>query len=264
MLCRGTLVWISLAVVAQISRPVAAQETEVQPPTRNSHYQKHEFTGKESGKLSYWLMRPATIEPEKKYPLVLALHGRGGNTEAASVLGSDALRKDHPCFVLAPAATRAGVWAVPANLARLRGQPQLPLALEALNKVMADHPIDPHRVYVTGQSMGGFGTYGALAASPQVFAAAMPICGGWDVTQAAKFKDIPLWAFHGDADTTVPVERSREMVESLKRAGGTPKYTEYAGVGHNSWSRTYASPETWQWLFAQKRRTTPEAGPGPR
>lgn len=230
-----------------------AQHADVEPPTRSPHYQQREFTGKDGAKLNYWLMSPAQMEAGKKYPLVLALHGRGGNTEAATVLGNEAMRRDYPCFVLAPAATRAGVWAVPADFERLRGRPQLPLALEALVKVIEENPIDRQCVYVTGQSMGGFGTFGALAASPQTFAAAVPICGGWSTADAAKMKDVAIWVFHGDADKTVPVELSRKMVEALKQAGGAPKSTEYPGVGHNSWSRTYASPETWQWLFAQRR-----------
>jgi predicted peptidase len=247
---RALLAFVSLTALSASGG--FAQDAE-RPPTRNPHYQQHEITGKDGAKLSYWLMSPARIEAPTKYPLVLALHGRGGNTEAAAVLGSDELRQTHPCFVLAPAATRSGVWTLPAEAAGLRGRPQLPLALEALAKVMAEQPIDPDRIYVTGQSMGGFGTFGALAASPQSFAAAIPICGGWTPADAARMKDVPIWAFHGDADTTVPVERTRQMIDALKQAGASPKYTEYAGVGHNSWSRAYASPETWQWLFAQRR-----------
>jgi predicted peptidase len=104
--------------------------------------------------------------------------------------------------------------------------------------------------------MGGFGSFGAVALSPQTFAAAIPICGGWAPGDAAKMKDVALWVFHGDADGTVPVERSRSMVEALKQAGGSPKYTEFPGVGHNSWSKAYALPETWEWLFAQRRQST--------
>lgn len=233
---------------------VWAQADTVSPPTRSEHYQRHEFTGADGEKLSYWLMSPAKVEPGQKYPLVLALHGRGGNTEGATVLGSAALRSKYPCFVLAPAVSRNGVWAVPGDFRGLRGKHVLPLVLAALEQVKQDHPIDADRVYVTGQSMGGFGSFGAIATSPSTFAAAIPICGGWDPQDAEKMKAVPLWVFHGDADTTVPVQRSRSMVEAITAAGGTPKFTEYPGVGHNSWSKTYASPETWEWLFAQQRK----------
>jgi predicted peptidase len=243
----------SIAVLVALAATACLAQNDVQPPTRSPHYQRHDFKGKEGGTLSYWLMKPAMLEAGKKYPLVLALHGRGGNTEAASVLASEAMRRDYPCFVMAPASGRMAMWAVPTDFNRLRGEPLLPRALEALAAVIAEHPIDADRVYVTGQSMGGFGTYGALAASAQTFAAAMPICGGWNPSEAAKMKDVPLWIFHGAKDTTVPVERSRQMVEAIKAAGGQPKYTEYADLGHNSWSRAYAAPATWQWLFAQRR-----------
>jgi predicted peptidase len=242
------------ATVSFVAPFATAQEQDVKPPTRSERYQKHEFTPKNGAKLSYWLLTPETVEPGKRYPLVLALHGRGGNTEAAGVLAGDEMRKQYPCYVLAPAVSRREVWAVPADLGKLPGEHRLPAVLEALEQVKKDHSIDADRVYVTGQSMGGFGSFGAIAASPGTFAAAIPICGGWNPADAEKMKGVALWVFHGDADGTVPIEHSRKMVEALKQAGGEPKFTEYPGVGHNSWSRTYASPETWEWLFAQRRQ----------
>lgn len=231
-----------------------AQDTAVKPPTRSDQYERVEFKSADGTPLSYWLLKPQTIEADKQYPLVLALHGRGGNTEAATVLATPEMQKKYPCFVLAPAVTRANTWAVPDDFRKLRGKQMLPVVLEAVKSVSQKYPIDTHRVYVTGQSMGGFGTFGAIAASPQTFAAAIPICGGWDPADAEKMKDVPIWVFHGDADGTVPVDRSRKMVAAIKEAGGSPKLTEYPGVGHNSWSKTYAAAETWEWLFAQRRK----------
>jgi predicted peptidase len=89
--------------------------------------------------------------------------------------------------------------------------------------------------------------------SPQIFAAAIPVCGGWDPADAEKMKDVPLWVFHGEADGTVQAERSRSMIDAIKQAGGSPKYTEYPGMGHNSWLKAYAAASTWEWLFAQRR-----------
>jgi len=234
--------------------PAFAQRPEPESPVGSPLYAKHEFTSPDGVKLDYWLLSPAKIEPGKKYPLVFALHGRGGNTTAASVLAKDDMREKYPCFVLAPSTTRQGVWGLPKNAARLTGKPMLPTALLVLEKLKAEQPIDADRVYVTGQSMGGFGTFAALAASPQTFAAAIPVCGGWAIEDAAKMKDVPLWAFHGDKDPTVPVERSRDMIEAIKKAGGSPKLTEYPGMGHSSWIPTYASDETWKWMFAQTRK----------
>ncbi len=246
--------WIACLTLV-FATPVAfSQRNQSKAPTNSKHYDKHAFKAKDGTAIDCWLMKPANIEEGKTYPLVLALHGRGGNTTAATVLGSATMRRKYPCFVLAPASTRAGVWALPRDFAKLKGKQMLPAALEALEFVKTKHPIDADRVYVTGQSMGGFGSFGAIALSPKTFAAAVPICGGWSAKDADKMKNVPIWVFHGDADRTVPVERSRTMIEAIKKAGGQPKYTEYKGVGHNSWSKAYNDDETWKWMFAQTRK----------
>ena len=242
---------IGLATAA--FRECWAQMDVVKPPTRSQQYKQLEFESKEGVELSYWVMTPVKVDRQKKYPLVLALHGRGGNTEAATVLGSAEMREKYPCFVIAPAVSKSAVWSVPKEFRKLKGKQLLPAALEVLEVVKNEYPIDSTRVYVTGQSMGGFGTFGAIAASPQTFAAAIPVCGGWDPADAERMKSVKIWVFHGGSDRTVPVERSRNMVEAIKQAGGSPKYTEYPDVGHNSWSKTYASSSTWDWLFAQRR-----------
>ena len=115
-----------------------------------------------------------------------------------------------------------------------------------------EYSIDPQRIYLTGLSMGGYGTWDLLARKPDLFAAGVPVCGGGDESTAEKFAKVPVWVFHGDKDTAVPVGRSRTMVEALKKAGGHPKYTEYAGVGHNPWDKAYADPKLMNWLFKQK------------
>lgn len=240
--------------LAQPPAPAQREADAVRPPVQSRHYTKHTFTAEDGRKVDYWLMTPAKIEPGKKYPLVLTLHGRGGNTTAAGILASEAMRAEYPCFVLAPAVGREQVWALPADFARLRGDAMMPVVLAALAQVQKQHPIDADRIYVTGQSMGGFGTFGALAASPGTFAAAIPICGGWRPGDAAKMKDVPIWVFHGDADRTVPVDRSRVIVEALRAAGGQPKYSELKGVAHNSWEPAYNDPATWKWLFSQRRQ----------
>ncbi len=249
-------IFLTLACAVKTCR---AQSAEVSSPTQSPRYERQEFKAQDGTQLSFWLMKPGSLTEGKKYPLVLALHGRGGNSAAAAELAGSELRKEYPCFVMAPAVTRQQVWAVPGGFRQLPGQQMLTVVLEALEKVKADYPIDADRVYVTGQSMGGFGSFGAIAVSPETFAAAIPICGGWDPKDAAKMKTVPIWVFHGDMDTTVPVERSRTMVEAIKAAGGSPRYTEYPGVGHNSWSKTYASADTWKWLFSQRRQSNRNA-----
>jgi predicted peptidase len=113
--------------------------------------------------------------------------------------------------------------------------------------------VDPDRVYLTGLSMGGYGTWSLAAAHPERFAAIVPICGGGNPADAAKLASLPVWVFHGAKDPTVPLERSKEMVEAIKSAGGNPRFTIYPEAGHDSWTETYNNPELYQWLLEQKK-----------
>jgi predicted peptidase len=128
----------------------------------------------------------------------------------------------------------------------------LTLTRELLASLQKEYRIDSKRFYVTGLSMGGYGTWDLITRTPDLFAAAAPICGGADETLAAKVTKLPIWVFHGDKDGVVKPLRSRNMVAAIEKAGGKPKYTEYPGVDHNSWTQTYANPEFMAWLFAQR------------
>jgi predicted peptidase len=137
---------------------------------------------------------------------------------------------------------------------RWRDEP-LEAALKALEEAMNEFNVDQDRVYVTGVSMGGFGSFLLAAADPGRFEAIVPVCGGGvPSTMAEPLKDMPIWAFHGAADDVVPVQRSREMVEAIRAAGnGRLRYTEYAGIGHESWLLAYEEEELPGWLFGQSR-----------
>jgi predicted peptidase len=115
--------------------------------------------------------------------------------------------------------------------------------------------VDEKRIYLTGLSMGGYGAWELAMRQPTRFAALAPICGGGDESQAAILKDIPVWAWHGDADPAVPVERSRRMIEAIKTAGGKPRYSELPGVGHDSWTPAYTRADgVVPWLFEQVKK----------
>jgi predicted peptidase len=203
--------------------------------------------------IRYGWLAPKKIESGKKYPVVLCLHGAGGNSVAAVVLEKKNMRERYPCFVLAPNAL-PGIWASVPGIRRTEtGDQKLPLAIEALKAEMETNPIDPARVYVTGQSLGGVGSWASIARYPQLFAAAVPVCGAWTLADVPKMIDIPVWAFHGEKDTTVAVRFSRELTAALTRAGGTAKYTEYPDVGHNSWTKAYDDQAMWEWLFSQQK-----------
>ncbi len=211
-----------------------------------------EYKDSKGTKLRYAILKPAKIKPETKYPLVVSLHGAGGrgsekwqgNCAANRALGNPERRQKYPCYIIAPTVDRNQRW---------DGAP-LAALIELIKSSLKKHPIDPTRIYVTGQSMGGAGTYSAILAEPNLFAAAVPVCGRGQPDQAKKIIHLPIWIFHGEKDSVVPTRHSREMVEALKKAGGKPIYTEYAGVRHNSWDPAYAEEKLWAWLFAQKRK----------
>lgn len=228
------------------------------------------FTGGEyqQEKFKYRLLKPAKIEPGKKYPLVVFLHGageRGDDNRAQlkyfpALMATAAQREKYPCFVLAPQCRTDKRW-VEVDWDAKDSKPQakepgsqMKVAMTALDDILREHPVDTKRLYLTGLSMGGYGTWDWAAREPKRFAAAAPICGGGDERTAELLKVLPIWCFHGDADTAVPVERSRRMIEAIQKAGGHPKYSELKGVGHDSWTPAYNDPKTLEWLFEQAKR----------
>ena len=186
------------------------------------------------------------------WPLVLFLHGageRGSNLADVTRIGLPKLIADgkkYPFAVVAPQCPVGGWW----DAFVLHG-----LVLD----VQKQYGFDPDRTYVTGLSMGGFGTWDLITRYPGLFAAAAPICGGGDAFVAgytARLKHLPVWAFHGEADPVVPVARTREMVATLRSLHNPDlKETIYPGVGHDSWNKAYAEPELFPWLLAQHRGT---------
>ena len=212
--------------------------------------------------LKYRLFKPEAVEG--KVPLVLFLHGAGerGDDNAAQtrhgVKAFLAQQPKRPHVLVAPQCPKNRKWSDVDWFAPTHKTPDKPsepmaLVMELLDVLPTELPVDPKRIYVTGLSMGGYGTWDLLARRPGLFAAAVPICGGGDETSAAAISKVPQWIFHGDKDTVVKPERSRNMVEALKKAGGEPKYTEFPGVGHNSWDKAYADPALFEWLFARTK-----------
>jgi predicted peptidase len=201
-------------------------------------------------KVPYLLFLPEDYgKADKQWPVIIFLHGAGeSGTDLAKVKkhGPPKIvenKKDFPFIVVSPQAPSFKVgWQV-----------------EALDALLADllakYKIDPDRVYLTGLSMGGGGTWMWATAHAERFAAIVPICGYKnDPKQAAKLKDLPVWVFHGAKDKSVPLSRSEEMVNALKDAGGNVKLKIYPDAGHDSWTETYNNPELYSWLLEQKRK----------
>lgn len=204
----------------------------------------------------YIVFVPHDYDGTKAYPVILFLHGsgetKGGKQQPVDVGIGPAIRKREktfPFITIIPQSEKR-TWMV--------GTDDGNRALAMLDSVMKEYKTDKNRVYLTGLSMGGFGTWSLAAAEPQRWAAIVPVCGAIRLhtpQQAAeKIKDIPCWAFHGDMDNSVKVEGSRDMIAALKKAGGIPKYTEYPGVGHNSWDKAYDTDELYTWLLEQKKK----------
>ncbi len=219
----------------------------------------------------YSIYVPRTYDPSKRWPVILFLHGSGER-------GTDGLRSTQ---IGVAAAIRANPEQVPAIVVF----PQAPLetrwlgepadaAMAALDATITEFRGDSDRVYLTGLSMGGYGTYHLALAHPDTFAALVVVCGGLlphETTTAVQqspltrsaadpyaftahaLRSLPIWICHGDVDTVVPVEESRRMVEQLRREGADVRYSEYPGVGHNAWDRAYGEPELWRWLLSQRR-----------
>ena len=201
----------------------------------------------------FWLYLPeryTRASKEAPMPLIIYLHGssrRGRDIEQVKANGLAPLmdeRDDFEFVVASPQALSKYAW-------QRCWQPDDLILL--LDHLLATYHIDPRRVYLTGLSMGGYGTWAAIGKHPERFAAAAPICGGGDAAWAERMSKLPIWAFHGDDDRIVPIERSREMVKAVQANGGNARLTEYPGVGHDSYTRTYANPKLYEWFLKQRR-----------
>jgi predicted peptidase len=216
--------------------------------------------------VKYRWSAPTNPEPGKTYPLVLFLHGSGerGSDNTAQLrhgvmpILKAAEKLGQPCFLIAPQCPEERLWS-PIDpegkklTAADRPNEILDPIVALINDTLARCPVDPSSLYVTGISMGGFGVWDLLGRMPGKIAAAVPICGGGDPSLAARFKDVPIHAFHGELDSAVPVAATREMIAALEKAGGKPKVTIYPGVDHVCWIETYDDPELYRWIFAQRK-----------
>ncbi len=239
------------AVCSQLHAADRKRDAARKPGGATAAFEVRQFQATDGHTLDYSLFIPP--KTGGKLPLVLCLHGSGGNTVAAKALTAPERQAKHPCFVMAPAVGERGDHWVDSPFRKGTGRVVLPDLMGALDAVLRELPVDADRVYITGQSLGGVGTWGAIAAHPERFAAAVPVCGMWPPEDAPKLKRVPVWAFHGEKDPTVPVEGSRKMIAALKAAGIEPRYTELPGVAHNSWDAAYATDAMWDWMFEQKR-----------
>jgi predicted peptidase len=217
--------------------------------TRLSSLMASECRVRSSSKMKYLLFFPEGYDEEDRpWPLLVFLHG-------AAEAGSDLQRvKRHgppklieagsepPFLVLSPLSDCAG-WDV--------------VALDQLlDEIVAEHRVDEDRVYLTGLSMGGFGTWSWAASRPERFAAIAPICGGGNPATAHRLREVPAWVFHGANDRIVPLAYSEVMVRALKRVGAEVRFTVDPDGGHDVWTAAYDDPALYQWFLGHRRRVT--------
>jgi predicted peptidase len=229
-------------------------------------FEPREFVGTNGVPLKYRLIKPLGYQPGKKYPLVLFLHGAGergdDNTvtlkHAAKDFADPARREKYPAYIVIPQCPKEKKWSEVDWSKESSALPEsasdsMQSIKELLDEMIENAGVDNDRVYITGLSMGGYGTWDAIARYPGFFAAAAPICGGGDPKTVDRFRKLPIWCFHGGKDRVVKPIRSQEMVAALQKVGSDIRYTEYPDAEHDSWSATYSNPELYEWMFSKRR-----------
>ncbi len=222
-----------------------------------------------SDELKYRIMMPESFDKNKKYPVVLFLHGageRGEDNEKQLVHGAKLFeqnRQKHPSIVIFPQCPSNSSWSnVSVEYDQEGGRifnfnKQLPtnkpleLVAQLMDSVINLSHVDSKRCYVGGLSMGGMGTYELLSIRPKMFVAAIAICGGGNTNLVNRYaKYVSLWVFHGDKDNVVPARHSKEMVTAIEKLGYKPRFNLYPDVNHNSWDNAFAEPELLSWLYS--------------
>lgn len=222
------------------------------------------YIGKNGDTLLYRQLLPDS-DPYRKYPMVIFLHGsgeRGHDNEAQLQWGVMNFATDrnlmlHPALVIVPQCPERMSWSSFTRGEQLKLDPTpsepMELLISLIHKLIKTIPVDSTRIYITGLSMGGYGTYDAIERYPDLFAAAVPVCGGGDVSKAAEIAHIPIWIFHGADDPAVSTRYDHAMLEALTMAGARPGFTQYPEVGHFSWIQAYTDPMMMEWLFQQHK-----------
>jgi predicted peptidase len=237
------LLWSTILCLAGLTASAPAQPSAAGPQVAR-HF---EANIKVTARLDYLLFLPEGYAKSKqRWPLMLFLHGAGEsgtNLDKLKILGPPKIvetKPDFPFILVCPQSQRGG-W-----------DPDILNAL--LDDVLRRYRVDQDRVYLTGASMGGIGTWRLAAAHPERFAAIAPVCGRGDSADAKQLARLPIWVFHGAKDRVVPLAGDQAMVDAIKAAGGNVKFTVYPDAGHDAWTETYNNHELYQWLLSQKRQ----------
>ena len=257
-----TKITLNLLVLMFVITTTAMAQTE---------FSKEVFVSQKGDSLLYRQLNPTSIDADEKYPLVLFLHGAGERgsdnegqlTHGANMFTNPVNQEKHPTFALFPQCP-ANSWWAPVNRGGIKDdgyfsyQAPMPATLQAVKELLdtfiENNPIDPNRIYIMGLSMGGMGTFEMVCRYPDLFAAAIPICGGVNIKRLGEIETTTsLRIYHGDADSVVPVSFSREAYTTLKSNNADVQYIEFPGVDHNSWTPAFNMPDFMEWLFSQSK-----------
>ncbi len=212
----------------------------------------HQLSSDFSVSLNYYIYLPQEYDAQKSWPLILFLHGageRGDNLSDLELVTKNGLPnyiEDHPEFpfiVICPQCPINSYW--PSQVE------QLNILLE---NIIKQYKVDDERIYLTGLSMGGYGTWYMAFSHTEKFAAIAPVCGAGIKSSAQKLASLPIWVFHGEKDPIIPFSESEYLVNAIRQCGGDIKFTAYPEVGHDSWTKTYQNKELYEWFLSHKRQ----------
>lgn len=267
--------WLTVSGFIPIAPVINPTPAAVNTNTGMDLFLKKEYKYADDKLLPYRILYPEGYDKSKKYPLVLLLHGggeRGNDNEKQLVHGARLflnknMRTKYPAIVVAPQCPADKYWAtstIDRNTVPFKiefdytKEPNWNLiaANELVKKIAKEESVDASRIYITGLSMGGMGTFESVFRYPDLYAAALPVCGGGDLkSYDGRVTRTPFWIFHGDADAVVNVELSRSMYSKLQSLKANSKYTEYPNVNHNSWEYAFSDPEFLNWMMKQRKKT---------
>ena len=256
--------WMALLICMTLSVSLYAGD--------KASFLKKQFTTNSGYRLNYRILYPLNYSPDKQYPLILFLHGGGecgSDNEAQLLHGGDMLasyetQSKYPAIIIAPQCPEGETWSPYLHPSRNNGKRFFPQnapatpAMKAIKEMLGAYIdkgiVDTKRIYVTGLSMGGMGTFDAVCRYPDFFAAAAPICGGVNLQRLASYKGKTAFSiYHGADDDTVDPQFSRDAYATLKKIGAEVQYKEYPGVKHNSWDNVFAEPDYLGWMFRHSR-----------
>lgn len=243
--------FIALVTLFSMSCTSSKELTKV---NLGQHPQVFEKEIRKTVQANYLLYLPEDyLTSQKDFPLILFLHGageRGNDVSKIEIHGPPKLiakeGKSFPFVIVSPQCPKEDWWT---------SGKQLDILNAFLDNILENYRIDKDRIYLTGLSMGGYGTWSLAAAHPDRFAAIAPICGGGNTWDARRVANLPVWVFHGAKDQVVPIEKSEIMVAALEKAGGSVEFTVYPEAGHDSWTETYNNPDLYEWFLKHSRRS---------